>query len=209
MIHTGLDLPQSLSVCEQLATDWDQTSCDGGVFMENFNSSYGVTSRFLRKTRSRLSLQRRGGTAQALLLPPGDVRACCRRRTTTGSRPRRPAPASRRTGAPRASSPTDETPRESRASTGRSSCGSAASRSRRGGPSASTAQSVTSPTTTPVRNVPASSAGSSRCRCGRAASTARARSSPLSMSAPADQQAACAAITTKYVDACMLREGSS
>ncbi len=48
MIHTGLDLPLSLSICERLATGWDQTSCDGGVFMENFNSSYGVRSRFLR-----------------------------------------------------------------------------------------------------------------------------------------------------------------
>lgn len=48
MIHTGLDLPWSLSVCEQLATEWDQTSCDGGVFMENFNSSYGVRSRYVR-----------------------------------------------------------------------------------------------------------------------------------------------------------------
>ena len=48
MIHTGLDLPQSLSICERLQTAWDQTSCDGGVFMENFSSSYGVKSRFLR-----------------------------------------------------------------------------------------------------------------------------------------------------------------
>jgi hypothetical protein len=49
MIHTGLDLPTSLSVCEQLTTAWDQTSCDGGVFMENFNSSSGIPSRFLRE----------------------------------------------------------------------------------------------------------------------------------------------------------------
>lgn len=48
MIHTGLDLPLSLSICERLQTEWDQTSCDGGVFMENFSSSYGVRSRFLR-----------------------------------------------------------------------------------------------------------------------------------------------------------------
>jgi hypothetical protein len=48
MIRSGLNLTVSLSVCEQLATAWDQTSCDGGVFMENFNSSYGVKSRFLR-----------------------------------------------------------------------------------------------------------------------------------------------------------------
>ena len=48
MIQTGLNMPLSLSVCEQLATAWDQTSCDGGVFMENFNSSYGVKSKWLR-----------------------------------------------------------------------------------------------------------------------------------------------------------------
>jgi len=48
MIHTGLDLSGSLKVCEKLKTDWDQTSCDGGVFMENFNTSYGVRSKFLR-----------------------------------------------------------------------------------------------------------------------------------------------------------------
>jgi hypothetical protein len=48
MIHTGLNLPASLKVCERLATSWDQTSCDGGVFMENFNTSYGVRSPYLR-----------------------------------------------------------------------------------------------------------------------------------------------------------------
>ncbi|HEY7731502.1 MAG TPA: hypothetical protein VH950_11415 [Gaiellaceae bacterium] len=48
MIRTGLDLPYSLKMCESLATPWEQTSCDGGVFMENFNTSYGVQSRFLK-----------------------------------------------------------------------------------------------------------------------------------------------------------------
>ena len=48
MIHTGLDLMASLRVCEQLLTSWDQTSCDGGVFMENFGTSYGVRSSYLR-----------------------------------------------------------------------------------------------------------------------------------------------------------------
>jgi hypothetical protein len=48
MIRTGLDLETSLDICEQLETAWDQTSCDGGVFMENFSSSYGVESKFLR-----------------------------------------------------------------------------------------------------------------------------------------------------------------
>jgi hypothetical protein len=48
MIRTGLDLPYSLDMCTKLETPWEQTSCDGGVFMENFNTSYGVTSRFLK-----------------------------------------------------------------------------------------------------------------------------------------------------------------
>jgi hypothetical protein len=48
MVRSGLNLPLSLSVCEELATTWDQTSCDGGVFMENFNTSYGVESPYLR-----------------------------------------------------------------------------------------------------------------------------------------------------------------
>ena len=48
MIHTGYDLPFSLSICDRLATSWDQTSCTGGVFMENISSSYGVRSKWLR-----------------------------------------------------------------------------------------------------------------------------------------------------------------
>jgi cytochrome c553 len=48
MIHTGYDLPESLKDCDQLATNWDQTSCHAGVFMENVSSSYGVKSRWLR-----------------------------------------------------------------------------------------------------------------------------------------------------------------
>jgi hypothetical protein len=48
MIRTGLNLPYSLDMCTRLETPWEQTSCDGGVFMENFNTSYGVKSRFLK-----------------------------------------------------------------------------------------------------------------------------------------------------------------
>lgn len=48
MIRTGLDLRSSLSFCEKLATSWEQTSCDGGVFMENYNTSYGIKSTFLK-----------------------------------------------------------------------------------------------------------------------------------------------------------------
>ena len=49
MIYTGYDLPLSLTTCKGLRTDFDKISCSGGVFMENFSSSYGVTSKYLRK----------------------------------------------------------------------------------------------------------------------------------------------------------------
>ncbi len=49
MIYTGYDLPGSLKTCDELNNGFDRVSCSGGVFMENFNSSYGVTSKYLRK----------------------------------------------------------------------------------------------------------------------------------------------------------------
>jgi hypothetical protein len=49
MIDTGYNLPISLRICHMLSTGWDQTSCTGGVFMENINSSYGFKSPWLRK----------------------------------------------------------------------------------------------------------------------------------------------------------------
>lgn len=49
MIYTGYDLPGSLKTCDSLRSGFDRVSCSGGVFMENFNSSYGVTSKYLRK----------------------------------------------------------------------------------------------------------------------------------------------------------------
>jgi cytochrome c2 len=48
MIYTGYDLPASLKTCDKLANGWDATSCTGGVFMENYQSSYGVKSRWLK-----------------------------------------------------------------------------------------------------------------------------------------------------------------
>ena len=48
MIYTGYDMPRSLKTCDALAEAWDQTSCTGGVFMENLSSSYGVKSKWLR-----------------------------------------------------------------------------------------------------------------------------------------------------------------
>jgi mono/diheme cytochrome c family protein len=36
MIYSLNDLPYSLHVCDELATQWDQVSCTGGVFMQNF-----------------------------------------------------------------------------------------------------------------------------------------------------------------------------
>ncbi len=50
MIYTGYDLPGSLKTCDNLRTGFDRVSCSGGVFMENFNASYGVTSKYLRKS---------------------------------------------------------------------------------------------------------------------------------------------------------------
>jgi mono/diheme cytochrome c family protein len=49
MIYTNYDMPLSLETCDALATSWDQTSCTGGVFMENLQTSYGTTSKWLRE----------------------------------------------------------------------------------------------------------------------------------------------------------------
>jgi hypothetical protein len=49
MIYTGYNLPVSLEICDQLATEWDQSSCTGGAFMENISSSYGFTSQWLKE----------------------------------------------------------------------------------------------------------------------------------------------------------------
>ena len=48
MITTGYQLPLALKVCRQLQTAWDQTSCKSGVFMENFITSYGADSPWVR-----------------------------------------------------------------------------------------------------------------------------------------------------------------
>jgi len=48
MIHSGYDLPWSLGICDELADEWSQSSCTGGVFMENIASSYGVRSEWIR-----------------------------------------------------------------------------------------------------------------------------------------------------------------
>jgi hypothetical protein len=48
MITTGYDLPRSIAVCHELSTTWETTSCNGGVFMENIATFYGVKSRWVR-----------------------------------------------------------------------------------------------------------------------------------------------------------------
>ncbi len=48
MLQTGYNMPLALNICDRLATGWDQTSCSGGVFMENISSSYGFHSPWLR-----------------------------------------------------------------------------------------------------------------------------------------------------------------
>ena len=47
MIYTGYDLPLSLHTCDKLP-EGDAFSCTGGVFMENYQSSYGIRSRWLK-----------------------------------------------------------------------------------------------------------------------------------------------------------------
>ena len=49
MLYTAYDLPQALSFCDKLQTDFDQTSCTGGVFMENLSSSFGFKTKWLNK----------------------------------------------------------------------------------------------------------------------------------------------------------------
>jgi hypothetical protein len=49
MITTGYELPVSLAVCDHLGGTWAVRACNGGVFMENFFSSYGVQSRWVRE----------------------------------------------------------------------------------------------------------------------------------------------------------------
>src|SRR5262249_40387806 len=52
MIQSGYNLPFSLKICHRLQTSWDQISCTGGVFMENFaagvTSIYGVKSPYVK-----------------------------------------------------------------------------------------------------------------------------------------------------------------
>jgi hypothetical protein len=52
MIQTAYDLPFSLHVCDRLRTQWDQTSCTGGIYMENVNAAngtvYGAKTRWLK-----------------------------------------------------------------------------------------------------------------------------------------------------------------
>jgi mono/diheme cytochrome c family protein len=50
MIYTGYNLPLALRTCDRLRTRWDQSSCTGGVFMENLQTSSGVTSPWVRKS---------------------------------------------------------------------------------------------------------------------------------------------------------------
>ena len=48
MIETGYDLPLALDSCDALGSGTAQ-ACHDGVFMENFSSSYGVTSEWLHE----------------------------------------------------------------------------------------------------------------------------------------------------------------
>jgi mono/diheme cytochrome c family protein len=51
MIYSENDLPYSLKVCDALDTRWDQSSCTGGVFMQNFlpMPMMGMKTKWLKK----------------------------------------------------------------------------------------------------------------------------------------------------------------
>ncbi len=49
MLYTLYDLPGALRLCHRLGTNFDRVSCSGGVFMENQQSSYGITSPWLKQ----------------------------------------------------------------------------------------------------------------------------------------------------------------
>ncbi len=179
MIYTGYDLPLALATCDKLATSWDQTSCTGGVFMENLQTSYGTTSQWLKDDNPLVPVHDRLGAAQALLLPDGHVAHPRRRRRRLGedgrvvpqvgaelgrhvlpvARPRRLGPIA------------PETRRRSSAS-----ARSPATRRT----SASTAQRATSRAWTPARGARPASARRRRRPGARTASTASARSSAAS-----------------------------
>ncbi|MBA2424606.1 MAG: hypothetical protein H0V58_04510 [Actinobacteria bacterium] len=48
MITSGYSLPLSLDVCDYMQGVWAARACNGGVFMENFFTSYGVQSPWVR-----------------------------------------------------------------------------------------------------------------------------------------------------------------
>ena len=84
MIYTGYDLPLALATCDKLATSWDQTSCTGGVFMENLQTSYGTTSQWLKDDNPLYPCTIVSEPAQALLLPDGHIPDSRRRRQRLG-----------------------------------------------------------------------------------------------------------------------------
>jgi mono/diheme cytochrome c family protein len=49
MIYSGDDLPWSLKTCHKLLSSFDRVSCTGGVFMQNLDTTMGV-SKYLSKT---------------------------------------------------------------------------------------------------------------------------------------------------------------
>jgi mono/diheme cytochrome c family protein len=48
MIYTAYDLKLGLKTCDALPDAFGRDSCAGGVFMENVNTSYGTTSKWLK-----------------------------------------------------------------------------------------------------------------------------------------------------------------
>jgi mono/diheme cytochrome c family protein len=49
LIYTAYDLPRALRTCDGLPIRSDQQTCTGGVFMENFTTSLGIRSPWIRR----------------------------------------------------------------------------------------------------------------------------------------------------------------
>ena len=49
LIYTAYDLPRALRTCDGLPVRSDQQTCTGGVFMENFTTSLGIRSPWIRR----------------------------------------------------------------------------------------------------------------------------------------------------------------
>ena len=95
MIFSGDNLPWSLGMCDKLADRWNQQSCSGGVFMQNFNPPSRMSpfrSTYVRKKDPLFPCDWKGVAVRYKYYCYLQVTEhVLERRATTGSEPRRRA----------------------------------------------------------------------------------------------------------------------